>query len=123
MRIPRVFLVEDNDFDLDLMKDVVTSNDLQAVPAEGDSWIDDLEAAPAARDVVVVDLDLPDQRGRQVLDRLRARPAKERPRIVALSLDEPAAGGAGIEEILRRPLDVGGFARAVVRQSRAANLD
>lgn len=123
MKIPRVFVVEDNEFDLDLMSDVITCNDLQAVPAPNEDGFDNVEGSLASGDVVVVDLDLPGQRGRRVLERLRARPDAMRPRIVALSLDAPAAGTLGIEEFLGRPLDVGGFARAVVRQSREANLD
>lgn len=123
MRIPRVFVVEDNEFDLDLMTDVITCNDLQAVPAAGEDWLETGGPRPVAGDVVVVDLDLPGQRGRRVLERLQARPASERPRIVALSFDTPEAEAPAVEELLGRPLDVGGFARAIVRQSREANLD
>ncbi|MEZ6197350.1 MAG: hypothetical protein R3F20_16735 [Planctomycetota bacterium] len=123
MKLPRVFVVEDNEFDLGLMTDVILCNDLKAVPATGESWLDDGLSALDAKDVVVVDLDLPGERGRRVVERLRSRPLEVRPRIVTLSVDGRAAGAPDVEEVLGRPLDIGGFARAVVRQSREANLD
>ena len=122
MTLARVFVIEDNDFDLDLMTDLIACNDLQAVTPCGVSWIDEA-SGPAAGDVVVVDLDAKGGRGREVVKRLHRKPRSERPRIVGLAQAGVLPETDDCAEVLTRPLDIGGFARAVVRHSREANLD
>lgn len=125
--LTRVVIVEDNDFDRDLMSDVLACNDMKPETALDDSFIDEISCGGRHCDIVVVDLDLPDQRGFETVRRLASLPAGKRPRIVGLAhAAGPVRSADGaeyvLEDLLSRPLDVGGFARSVKRQALEARL-
>lgn len=128
----RVLIVEENDFHRALMTDVVECNDMKAVALPNDNWIERIEqlfeGGDSVCDIVVVDLDLPEDRGLKVAERLSDLPDEVRPRIVGL---QNAAGvlprrrdgrELDLEDLLCRPLDLGGFARSVNKQALSIRL-
>jgi CheY-like chemotaxis protein len=77
-------------------------------------------AAEHAPDVVLLDLNLPDMPGREVLNRLRADPRTAHIPVVVISADATsrtveALTAAGADAFLTKPLDVREFVETVER--------
>jgi CheY-like chemotaxis protein len=90
-RVPRVLLVEDNEADADLVRTAVARFErpltMGVAPTAGRA-MDDLAAAIAdneAFDLVLLDLNLPDRPGLELLGSLREWPAMDATPIVVLT--------------------------------------
>ncbi|KAB2967125.1 MAG: response regulator [Thermoanaerobaculia bacterium] len=113
----RVWVVEDNDPNFELVEfllgeagwDVVRARDAAEFAALLES---------VAPDLVLLDMNLPDAAGLELLADLRRRPAYERVPVLALTAhamrgDRERFLAAGCDGYLSKPIDTAGFARAI----------
>lgn len=105
----KILIVEDNELNLELIQDILERNEYQWVSAKSGN-----EAAAAATeneiDLILMDLQLPDMDGFQILDKIRESLGVQTPPTVAVT-------GNAMEADKRRCLDSGftGFLRKPFR--------
>jgi two-component system, cell cycle response regulator DivK len=116
--VPLVLIVDDNEQNLKLARDVLRAAGLRTLEAaRGDEAI--AVAAERLPDVILLDLRLPDMDGTDVARALRGGAGTGRIPVVALSAS-PNAGGsdrllAGFDGYLQKPIDVRAFPEQVRR--------
>ena len=119
-----MLIVEDNEQNLRLARDMLHHHGFETVAAMDGGTA--LELALAARpDVVLLDIDLPDIDGREVLRRLRADPATAGLPVVAVTAyamegDREALLAAGFDDYITKPISVRTFADQVRAHCRPA---
>jgi two-component system, cell cycle response regulator DivK len=111
MTPPLVLIVDDNDLNRKLARDVLRTAGLDTVEAaNGEEAIAlALEQLP---DLILMDLRLPDLDGSEALRRLRAEPATAHSMVVALTALRGARDallGAGFDDCLEKPIDAVAF--------------
>lgn len=110
MNAARILVVEDNDFNLKLVRDVLSFAGFDVVEARSAEQGVAL-AATSAPDLVLMDLGLPGMDGTAALHRLRAAPETANLRVVAVTAyamqeDRDRARDAGFDGFLTKPLDI-----------------
>lgn len=118
MNAARILVVEDNDFNLKLVRDVLSFAGFDVVEARSAEQGVVL-AGTSAPDLVLMDLGLPGMDGTEALQRLRAAPETASLRVVAVTAyamqeDRDRARDAGFDGFLTKPLDI----RALPEQVR-----
>jgi CheY-like chemotaxis protein len=112
----RVLYVEDNLSNVELVRVILARMPaIELIPAMQGGMAVDL-AAQHAPDVILLDLNLPDLHGDEVLRRLRADPRTSAIPVIVLSADAtPAtiARLAGVAGYVTKPLDIGAFVAAL----------
>jgi two-component system cell cycle response regulator DivK len=121
---PRVLIVEDNEQNLRLAQDMLHHHGFQTVAAM-DGLTGLALAATSSPDVVLLDIDLPDIDGREVLRRLRADPTTAHLTVVAVTAyamegDREALLEAGFDDYITKPISVRTFADQVRAHCRPA---
>jgi two-component system, cell cycle response regulator DivK len=115
-----ILVVEDHELNLELARDVLQLHGFRTL--EGRTAAEGIELARKHRpDLVLLDIQLPDQDGLAVLRQLREMPETARLPVVALTAfamrdDRERLLRAGFDEYLSKPLDV----RALPDQVRRA---
>ena len=114
----RVLCVEDNPVNLLLLREVFNMRPALAVEMCEDGTSAIARAAEFAPDVLLLDLQLPDLTGTEVMQRLRAEPRHGHCRYIALSAnampdDVQAARSAGFDDYWTKPIDVRRFLQAI----------
>jgi PAS domain S-box-containing protein len=114
----RVLCVEDNPVNLLLLREVFNMRPAMAVEMCEDGASAIARAAEFAPDVLLLDLQLPDLSGTEVMRRLRADPRHRQCRYIALSAnampdDVQAARSAGFDDYWTKPIDVRRFLGAI----------
>ena len=110
MRTERILVVEDNDLNLKLVRDVLQHAGFDVVIARtGEQSLD--VAREALPDLVLMDLGLPGIDGTEALRRLRAVPATASVPVVAVTAyamdtDQERSRQAGFDGFLTKPIDV-----------------
>jgi two-component system cell cycle response regulator DivK len=105
-----VLLIEDNERNSKLTIDLLRHRGLDTVlAADGASGL--ALAASARPDVILLDIQLPDLDGREVLGRLRADPATATVPVLAVTAyamegDREAFLAAGFDDYITKPIDV-----------------
>lgn len=119
---PTVLLVAANPFHLSLMSDLLEANDIRTVHARGAA-----DALTTARDrlptLVVVDLDLPGEESRRIMDGLKRWDETRHIPVMAVA---DRAQREGLGQILEacesgaveKPIDTGVFPRRVIQEIR-----
>jgi CheY-like chemotaxis protein len=113
--VGRILVVEDNVPNLDLMTLMLTASGHTVIPAA--TGADGLEQARTqSPDLVVLDLQLPDADGRQVLARIRADPALAMLPVVAVTAyamvgDREKALADGFDGYVSKPIVPATFSR------------
>jgi CheY-like chemotaxis protein len=119
-RIRRVLYVEDNLSNLRLVESILEAQaDLELIPTLQGTMAVQL-ATQHRPDLVLLDLDLPDITGDEVLRRLRAEPATTGIPVVVVSADAlPARAdelvALGAEAFITKPIDVAKFINTIQR--------
>ena len=119
----RVLIVEDNERNLKLTRDMLEHDGFETIVArDGASG---LELARSNPDVVLLDIDLPDIDGREVLRRLRADPVTAGLPVVAVTAyamegDREDFLSAGFDDYITKPISVRTFSDQVRRHCRPA---
>jgi PAS domain S-box-containing protein len=114
----RVMCVEDNPVNLLLLREVFNMRPGLAVELCEDGTSAIARAAEFAPDVLLLDLQLPDLSGTEVMQRLRSDPRHSHCRYIALSAnampdDVQAARSAGFDDYWTKPIDVRRFLQAI----------
>jgi PAS domain S-box-containing protein len=114
----RVLCVEDNPVNLLLLREVFNMRPALAVEMCEDGTSAIARAAEFAPDVLLLDLQLPDLSGTEVMQRLRADERHQHCRYIALSAnampdDVQAARTAGFDDYWTKPIDVRRFLQAI----------
>lgn len=114
----RVLCVEDNPVNLLLLREVFNMRPALAVEMCEDGTSAIARAAEFAPDVLLLDLQLPDLSGTEVMQRLRADERHQHCRYIALSAnampdDVQAARSAGFDDYWTKPIDVRRFLQAI----------
>lgn len=114
----RVLIVEDNERSLRLARDVLEYHGYEVLGAATGECAITIAGAPAAPDLVLMDLQLPGLDGFETLRALRANPATTGIPVVALTAfamasDEQHCRAAGFDGYLTKPIDVSSFASRV----------
>jgi two-component system, cell cycle response regulator DivK len=112
-RVPLVLIVDDNETNRKLARDVLRAAGLRTLEAGCGSEAITL-ATDQRPDVVLLDLRLPDMNGTEVARRLRAVGGTREIPVVALSASNYAWSGdqllaAGFDGYLQKPIDVRAF--------------
>jgi CheY-like chemotaxis protein len=113
--VGRILVIEDNVPNLDLMTLMLTASGHTVIPAAtGTEGLE--QARTQAPDLVVLDLQLPDADGRQVLARLRAEPRSAHLPIVAVTAyamvgDREKALADGFDGYVSKPIVPASFSR------------
>jgi PAS domain S-box-containing protein len=106
----RVLYVEDNASNLRLIEEVLADDGVEIIPAASGRVA--LDIAPSARaDVVLLDMNLPDMTGDQILHGLRACPQTAATPVIVLTADATSATrrrmlGLGVSAHLTKPIDI-----------------
>jgi PAS domain S-box-containing protein len=114
----RVLCVEDNPVNLLLLREVFNMRPALAVEMCEDGTSAIARAAEFGPDVLLLDLQLPDLSGTEVMQRLRADERHQHCRYIALSAnampdDVQAARAAGFDDYWTKPIDVRRFLQAI----------
>jgi len=125
----RVLYVEDNVSNLELIEEVLVDDGIEIIPAATGRLA--LDIAPGARaDVVLLDMNLPDMTGDQVLRGLRACPQTAETPVIVLTADATYATRRrmlelGVSAHLTKPIDIDLLKSALadVRLDRAGRGD
>jgi CheY-like chemotaxis protein/anti-sigma regulatory factor (Ser/Thr protein kinase) len=109
-----VLCVEDNPVNLMLVRELFALRPSMCLACAADGATGIALALDAPPDLVLLDLQLPDMDGLEVLKRLRAERALQHSRIVALSanampVDVRTALDAGFDDYWTKPIDIPGF--------------
>jgi CheY-like chemotaxis protein len=110
MRSERILVVEDNDLNLKLVRDVLQHAGFDVVVARSCEQSLDV-ARESVPDLVLMDLGLPGIDGTEALHRLRAVPATAAVPVVAVTAyamdtDRERSRQAGFDGFLTKPIDV-----------------
>jgi two-component system cell cycle response regulator DivK len=121
---PLVLIVDDNEKNLKLARDVLRNGDLETIEAASGTEAIAL-AAEHRPDVILLDLRLPDMDGADVTRMLKIKPGTASIPVVALSSLPLAGGGdwledAGFAGYLEKPIDVATLAAEVRRYCRSS---
>ena len=114
----RILVVEDNDKNLKLVRDLLQFRDITATEAR--SGREALDAASeACPDVVLLDIDLPDMPGTDVLTELRRLPGMASVPVLAVTAyamkgDAERLLAAGFDGYIAKPIDVRSFVDTVL---------
>ena len=119
-----VLVVEDNELNLELVRDVLEFNGY--VVREARTGQEGIDAASAERlDLILMDLQLPDMDGREVLTEIRAlgvsRETTPSVAVTAFAMkgDEERFLAAGFDGYIAKPIDVTTFADQIARYCEA----
>jgi len=118
----RILVVEDNDKNLKLTRDVLEfAGYTVEVAITGEEAV--AQALASVPDLILMDLQLPGMDGHQALARLRADPDTQRVPVVALTasampMDRERALSAGFDGFLEKPISVREFPDQVRRHLR-----
>jgi len=112
----QVLLIEDNQLNMELVTDLLESNGLLVWKAR--TAEEGLCQASLLPDIILMDLSLPGMDGLTAIRMLRANPAINHLRVIALTAhamkgDEANAMDAGFDGYLTKPIDTRLFARTV----------
>lgn len=112
----RILVVDDNEWNLKLMRTLLASEHEVATALTGAAAL--AMAVSFEPELVLLDLQLPDIDGLTLARQLKAAPARDGMRIVALTAHTvsevaEAARLAGCEAVLSKPLDPGSFRETV----------
>ncbi len=104
----KILIVEDTEFNRDLLVQLLEDDYAIATAADGAAGI--AQAAAEAPDLILMDLSLPVMDGWEATKRLKADPALERIPVIALTAhamqgDEAKARAAGCDDYLSKPID------------------
>jgi len=117
MNSPRVMIVDDNPYNVELASFVLTTDGLEVAVAVNAA--DALAQIPVFRpDLILMDVQMPGMDGLELTRRLKADPATGHVRIVAFTAyamkgDEAKMLAAGCDAYLSKPIEVASFARQV----------
>ena len=118
MYLPKVFLVEDNAGDILLIRQILSKSSFLVrlqVAVDGEQEVEILADPEFKPNLVILDLNIPKIPGLIVLE--KCMPAA--PVVVFTSSANPAeikqAIELGVRELVRKPSDLGEFAKAVIR--------
>lgn len=117
MNSPRVMIVDDNPYNVELASFVLTTDGLEVAVAVNAA--DALAQIPVFRpDLILMDVQMPGMDGLELTRRLKADPATGHVRIVAFTAyamkgDEAKMLAAGCDAYLSKPIEVATFARQV----------
>ncbi|HYM82594.1 MAG TPA: response regulator [Candidatus Dormibacteraeota bacterium] len=117
----RILLVEDNERNMKLLRDVLRASGYDTI--EATTGRDALTlAADDPPHLVLMDIRLPDMDGLEVLARLRSSPATETAPVVAVTAqamkgDRERFVQAGFDDYLSKPIDVDELLEAVARHA------
>jgi two-component system cell cycle response regulator DivK len=120
----RVLIIEDNERNLKLTRDMLHHHGFDTVAAAtGRAGLE--LAAAGGFDVVLLDIELPDLDGREVLRRLRSEPGTAAVPVIAVTAyamegDREAFLGAGFDDYITKPISVRTFADQVRAHCRSA---
>ena len=112
-----MLIVEDNEQNLRLTRDMLHHHGFETIAAmDGRSGLE--LAAARLPDVVLLDIDLPDLDGREVLRRLRSDPGTASLPVIAVTAyamegDREELLGAGFDDYITKPISVRTFADQV----------
>jgi two-component system, cell cycle response regulator DivK len=114
---PLVLVVDDTETNLKLARDVLRANGLRTVEAASGAQALEL-AASVQPDVILLDLQLPDMDGIEVVRELRARTSTSPIPVVALTAlrigeDDGWLRAAGFSACIEKPIDTRDFAARV----------
>ncbi|HVD22768.1 MAG TPA: response regulator [Lapillicoccus sp.] len=122
MTTGRILVVEDNDKNLKLTRDVLEfAGYTVEVATTGEEAV--AQALASVPDLILMDLQLPGMDGHEALARLRADPDTQRVPVVALTasampMDRERALSAGFDGFLEKPISVREFPDQVRRHLR-----
>ena len=122
MTTGRILVVEDNDKNLKLTRDVLeVAGYTVEVATTGEEAV--AQALASVPDLILMDLQLPGMDGHEALARLRADPDTQRVPVVALTasampMDRERALSAGFDGFLEKPISVREFPDQVRRHLR-----
>ena len=122
MTTGRILVVEDNDKNLKLTRDVLEfAGYTVEVAITGEEAV--AQALASVPDLILMDLQLPGMDGHEALARLRADPDTQRVPVVALTasampMDRERALSAGFDGFLEKPISVREFPAQVRRHLR-----
>ncbi|MGH7510982.1 MAG: response regulator [Gemmatimonadales bacterium] len=115
--IPTILVVEDNNLNLELVRDVLITAGMKVVEAR--SALEGLSAAAQLKpSLILLDIRLPGMDGYAVLERLKADPATAAIPVVALTAqamvgDREQALAAGFAEYIPKPIDTRTLAESI----------
>jgi two-component system cell cycle response regulator DivK len=120
----QILVVEDNEKNMKLFRDVLAATGYHTLEATTGARAVEL-AAEHRPDLVLMDIQLPDMNGVEVLSRLRARELTASIPVLALTAqamhgDRERFLAAGFDDYLSKPVDVVDFVGAVRRQLSGA---
>lgn len=113
----RILVVEDNDLNRKLFCDVLKANGFEVVPvADGSNVL--ATAKRFAPDLVIMDIQLPNVSGIDLIAQLKADPALRDMPVLAVTAyagkgDEERIRDAGAADYLAKPVSIGPFMAAV----------
>jgi CheY-like chemotaxis protein len=117
MSVPKVMIVDDNPYNVELASFVLTTDGLEVAVAVNAA--DALAQIPVFQpDLILMDVQMPGMDGLELTRRLKADPATSHVRIVAFTAyamkgDEEKMLAAGCDAYLSKPIEVATFARQV----------
>jgi len=118
LRKGTVLYIEDNPVNTLLVQELILHREDLALVCEADGASGAIRAAELLPDLVLLDMQLPDMDGFEVLRRLRTNPSTARIPCIALSAnampsDIDRALAAGFSDYWTKPIDVNGFMRSL----------
>ena len=119
-----ILIVEDNDRNLELIRDLLQVSGYRTVEAV-DAQSAVTAAATYTPDLILMDVQLPDEDGISAMGRIRAYPALASVPVVALTAfamrdDRARMVAAGFDGYITKPIEIRSFLDEVARQCRAA---
>jgi CheY-like chemotaxis protein len=122
--VASILVAEDNVLNFELVRDVLVARGHE-VQWSRDGMDTLAQARSGAFDLMLLDLHMPKLSGLQVLEQLREKPGRRRPRILVVSAD--AMGdiaseviAAGADAYISKPIEVGSLTQEVEKQLRTS---
>ena len=114
----RVLVVDDNEFNLEVLETILAMAGLEVVTAAGGTAALDTLAAGPAFDIVLMDVQMPGMDGYETTRRIRANPAWKGLSVLALTAnamkgEREACLEAGMDDFLTKPVDQAAMFKAM----------